>query len=78
MYIKTNLGTVDRALRISISGAMVYIGFFDHSIVTDELAEMILGVFGVAILISAIIGNCPLYDLIGLNTCKSNNNVVKE
>lgn len=70
MKIKQNLGTLDRILRIGGSCFMIYLGFFEHSIVTDELAEIILGVFGSGILISALIGNCPLYEVIGINTCK--------
>jgi len=72
MKIKQNLGLVDRIFRIGISSFMAYLGFFEQAIVTDEIAKIILSVFGTGILISAIIGNCPLYEVIGLSTCKSN------
>ncbi|MDH5191140.1 MAG: DUF2892 domain-containing protein [Gammaproteobacteria bacterium] len=71
MKIKQNLGLVDRILRIGISSFMVYLGFFEQDIVVDEIATMILAAFGTGILISAIIGNCPLYEVIGLSTCKA-------
>lgn len=76
MKIKQNLGLMDRIFRIGISSFMIYLGFFDHSIINDEVAEIILGVFGTGILLSALVGNCPLYEVIGLNTrshCQENN-----
>ena len=75
MKIKQNIGMLDRVFRIGICGAMIYLGFFEHSIVTDEVARIILGVFGCIMLLTALVGNCPLYEVIGLNTCKrcSNN-----
>lgn len=69
MAIKKNVGTADRILRLGISLMMIYFGFIDKNIIADPLAAMLLGVFGVIILITAIISMCPLYNLIGLNTC---------
>jgi hypothetical protein len=69
MKIKQNAGLLDRILRIGFSGFMLYLGFLEHSIVTDEITEIILSLFGGAIFITALVGNCPLYEVIGLNTC---------
>ena len=71
MKIKQNLGLVDRIFRVGGSCFMVYLGFFEHTIVTDEMSEIILGVFGTGILISALVGNCPLYEVIGFSTYKT-------
>ena len=78
MKIKQNLGLWDRIFRIGISSTMIYLGFFEHTLVIDEMAEIILGVFGTGMLVSALIGNCPLYEVIGFSTCKKSNEAAHE
>jgi len=68
MTIERNIGTFDRVLRLGISGAMVYFGFFSNYLLSDHLAAMALGIFGSANVVVALIGFCPLYVLIGINT----------
>ena len=70
MKIKKNLGALDRILRTGIGSIFIYLGFFDNSLVTDPAASTILGLFGVASLIGALVGNCPTYSLINFNTCR--------
>ena len=69
MAIKRNVGGIDRFLRIGISLLMVFLGFFNSSIISDELAGNILGIFGLAILLVAVVGFSPLYAAIGFDTC---------
>lgn len=71
MTVKQNIGGFDRILRIGISLVMVYFGFINESIITDEVAGSILGIFGLASLLVAVIGVCPLYSVIEFNTCNS-------
>lgn len=68
MKIECNLGILDRVLRCGISAGMIYFGFFSISLVTDHLAGLVLGIFGVANLVVALVGYCPLYRLIGFST----------
>lgn len=68
MKFERNIGTLDRVLRIGISAAMVYFGFFTNYLITDHLAGIALGVFGVANMVVALVGYCPLYRLIGFST----------
>lgn len=68
MKIKQNLGVLDRILRIGISVAFIYFGFFDNPLVTDPTAGIILGLFGVGNMIVALVGNCPMYTLINFST----------
>ncbi len=68
MKIASNLGTLDRVLRSGISTGMIYFGFFSAYLVTDHLAGLVLGIFGVANLLVAFAGYCPLYGLIGFST----------
>ena len=71
MRINRNIGTLDRILRTGISLAMIYYGFIDTAWLADTLATTLLGAIGVASLLVALIGYCPLYKLIGVNTCNS-------
>lgn len=68
MKIQCNLGTLDRVLRSGISAGMIYFGFFSAYLVTDHVAGLALGTFGVANLLVAFVGYCPLYGLIGFST----------
>jgi Protein of unknown function (DUF2892) len=60
-FFTTNEGTVDRALRI-IAGliglSLIFIG-----------PKTLLGLFGLIPLATGLAGNCPLYTLLGVNTC---------
>ena len=63
-----NVGNVDRALRalvgiLALAGAFV-LGWFSGWIVWAA------AVVGVIMLGTAAVGFCPLYRLIGLNTCR--------
>jgi len=58
---KTNEGTIDRALRV-IAGivliSLVFVG-----------PQTPWGWLGIVPLATGVIGSCPLYSLLGLNTC---------
>lgn len=63
-----NMGTVDRALRaligiLALLGAFV-LGWFSGWMVWAAAAV------GVIMLVTAAMGTCPLYRLVGINTCK--------
>lgn len=57
----TNEGTLDRALRVIVGLvliAMVFVG-----------PKVAWGWIGVVPLLTGLVGFCPLYRLVGLNTC---------
>ncbi|MFN3910929.1 DUF2892 domain-containing protein [Hyphomonas sp.] len=58
---KTNEGTIDRALRV-IAGlvliSLVFVG-----------PKVIWGWVGLVPLLTGLIGSCPVYSLLGINTC---------
>jgi membrane protein YdbS with pleckstrin-like domain len=63
-----NMGTVDRALRaligiLALLGAFV-LGWFSGWMVWAAAAV------GVIMLVTAAVGMCPLYRLVGINTCR--------
>ena len=69
MKIIVNVGKLDQILRFVLSLSMIYFGFFSDRLIADQLAGILLGAFGVGILLTAIFKFCPLYVLIGFNSC---------
>jgi hypothetical protein len=72
MNFKKNVGKLDAILRVGIGGAMIYAGFFNADLIGDQIASVVLGVFGAIIFSSGIVSHCPLYNLIGFNSCNHN------
>lgn len=56
-----NAGTLDRIIRISLGLSLLALAFFGP--------KTALGYVGVVPLFTGIVGFCPLYRLVGLNTC---------
>lgn len=59
--MKTNAGTLDRSLRIVAGLALIALA------ATGTVG--LWGWIGVVPLLTGAIGNCPLYSLLGINTC---------
>lgn len=64
MFAK-NVGTIDRALRIIVGLALIA-GYFMNS----DGAYSWLYLLGIVPLATGLIGSCPPYALLGINTCK--------
>lgn len=65
--MKKNMGPVDRILRSIVAITLIALYFTD--VITGTIG-IVVTVFASIMLISAIIGNCPPYALMGFNTCK--------
>jgi len=65
--MKKNMGGADRIIRI-IFAAVVGILFW-QGIIAGTLGYVLLALAGV-FLLTSFISFCPLYALVGLNTCK--------
>ncbi|MCU0900182.1 MAG: DUF2892 domain-containing protein [Cypionkella sp.] len=61
---KTNVGGLDRALRIVV-GLALLAGFFLNA----EASYRWLYLIGLVPLATGLLQTCPLYTLLGLNTC---------
>lgn len=65
----TNMGKIDRGLRLAIAALLLFVAFG-----TTMLGSGIL--FWIALIVAAVftltafVGNCPLYRIIGLKTCR--------
>lgn len=62
------MGNADRIIRILI--AAVLAGLYFGGVVSGTLGIVLLVVAGV-FLLTSFVGFCPLYTLVGLNTCKA-------
>lgn len=64
--MKPNMGNADRIIRVLIAAVFAYLYF--SGTVTGTLGLVLLVLGGVFVLTS-LIRFCPLYTLVGLNTC---------
>lgn len=58
--MKTNVGSIDRILRVIVGLAALGAGLYFKNL---------LGLLGLVPLLTAALGFCPVYPLLGLNTC---------
>ena len=57
-----NEGTVDRVLRVALGAGLLAIVFVGP--------QTNWGWIGLVPLITGLVGNCPVYSLLGISTCK--------
>jgi len=60
--MKQNIGKIDKIIRIVLALIAFGLGYMFHTW---------WGLFGLIPLLTALVGNCPLYPLFGMNTCKT-------
>lgn len=61
------MGSADKAIRILIAlalGVLIYL-----QVITGTLA-LLLGIVGGVFVLTSLVSFCPLYRLVGVNTCK--------
>lgn len=61
---KTNVGGIDRILRIVVGAALIA-GFF----LNRDGAYSWLYLLGIIPLLTGLFGTCPIYSLLGISTC---------
>lgn len=59
--MKTNIGNIDRSLRLLAGAAILGAGFYFKSW---------WGLVGLVPILTALVRFCPLYPLLGISTCK--------
>lgn len=62
--MSTNVGGIDRIIRIVIGLALLW-----YATLAAPTGYNWIGWIGVIPLLTALIGSCPLYSIIGVNTC---------
>ena len=66
-----NVGGVDRALRIILGLGFGVLGFFAPSLGLAAVWQVVFYVIGGIGVVTGLLTVCPLYALLGLNTCKT-------
>jgi len=68
--MKKNMGSPDRIIRVIL--AIVFVVLYSTGTVTGTLGIVLLVLAGIFILTS-LVGMCPLYAIVGMNTCPAKN-----
>lgn len=63
-----NMGNTDKLIRLSIAAL---IAIFYYTGVISGTVALILGIFAVIFALTSLISFCPLYTLVGINTCST-------
>ena len=66
-----NVGATDRTVRIAIGAlaGIVSLAVLANAVPLPELASPVLGLMAVVLLGTGYTGFCPLYSLLGVDTC---------
>jgi uncharacterized phage infection (PIP) family protein YhgE len=65
--MKKNMGRADKTIRIFITAVIALLYYTD--VISGTLA-IVLMVFAIIFIVTSLVSFCPLYTLLGTNTCK--------
>lgn len=65
--MKKNMGTLDKGIRIAIAIGVALLYYFN--VIEGTLAYVLMA-FAIIFLLTSFVSFCPLYTLLGVNTCK--------
>ena len=65
--MKKNMGSIDKAIRVLLAIIFALLYFFN--VIEGTLAYVLMAA-AIVLLVTSFINFCPLYTLIGVNTCK--------
>lgn len=66
--MKKNMGSTDRIIRLSIA-TLIAVLYFTN--VIEGTLAMALGVVAVIFAATSFVNFCPLYSMLGINTCQT-------
>lgn len=69
--MKSNVGKSDKVIRISL--AVLIVILYVTKIITGVLAYVLLG-FGLILILTSLMSFCPIYKLLGVNSCRLKTN----
>lgn len=70
---RTNEGTLDRDLRLALGLLFTLLALFTPT----GFWQLIPAVLAVVMFLTAAVGFCPLYAVLGINTCKIDNKKIE-
>lgn len=65
--MKRNLGNLDKGVRVLIAVTVAILYYFN--IIEGTLAYILMAA-GIILLVTSLINFCPLYRIIGINSCR--------
>ena len=66
--MKKNMGNADKGIRVLI--ALVVALLYYNDTIGGTLAYVLMGI-SIVLLVTSLINFCPLYKVLGINTCKT-------
>jgi hypothetical protein len=63
-----NMGNTDKLIRLGVAALIAVLYYM--GVITGTIA-IVLGIFGVIFALTSLISFCPLYSLVGINTCST-------
>lgn len=71
--IKTaNVGKVDRAFRLIVGAVLIIASLFSNiAVLSNPVLQWLVPLVGLVLILTALFRFCPLYRIIGANTCKA-------
>lgn len=67
----TNVGTADRIFRAALGAVLLYLAFFSGlPVFAAPLFQYGAAAVGVVMLATSTLKMCPIYSILGLETCK--------
>jgi hypothetical protein len=67
--MKPNVGSIDRLIRLLLASVLFYLGLFPYNNSTLGVGLVVVG--GI-LLVTALVGFCGLYSLLGIRTSQPN------
>lgn len=70
----TNVGSVDRVLRFILGAALLAAPFLPQtapSMAVLGMWQFVLAGIGAVLIVTALVGTCPAYRLLGVQTCSA-------
>ncbi len=61
-----NMGTTDKIIRLALAAVVAALYF--TGTISGTLA-LVLGVFAIIFALTSLVSFCPLYSIVGINTC---------
>ncbi|ERG89261.1 MAG: protein of unknown function (DUF2892) [halophilic archaeon J07HX5] len=77
--MEQNMGVTDERLRVGLGAVLggLSLGILANAVGLPTVLSPLLGLIGVMMLVTGTIGTCPMYSLLGVDTCSVDANTVK-
>lgn len=70
MNLRKNLNKYDRVFRFTVGVVCVFLGFFEGTIIPNQMVATLIGIFGVINIFACFTSHCPVYAACGISTAK--------